>query len=134
MSGARPRGPQAGSPLGVGRSGKANSARRQSKSAAATGATKSELPALEGGPNSRVKVVKKPREPQTIEAEIADLEKQAAELSNEMTTPEVARDITKLVAANEAYEKAQARLAELYDEWERAEAATSPVKKKTSRR
>jgi len=51
-----------------------------------------------------------------------------------MSKPEVARDITKLVAANEAYEKAQARLAELYEEWERAEAATSPVKKKTSRR
>jgi protein subunit release factor A len=82
----------------------------------------------------RVKVVKKPRDAQSVEAEIAELEKQAAEVSNQMSTPEVARDITKLVAANEAYEKAQARLAELYDEWERAEAATSPAKKKTSRR
>jgi hypothetical protein len=34
------------------------------------------------------------------------------------------RDITKLVAANEAYEQAQARLAELYDEWERSDTAS----------
>jgi ATP-binding cassette subfamily F protein 3 len=95
---------------------------------------KSEPPAVAGGPNSRVKVVKKPRASETVEAEIAELEKQAAELSNEMSTPEIARNITKLVAANEAYEQAQARLAELYDEWERAEAATSSVPKKTSRR
>ena len=96
--------------------------------------TKSEPPALAGGPNSRVKVVKKPRDPQSVEAEITELETQAAELSNEMSTPEVARDITKLVAANDAYERAQARLSELYDEWERAEATISSLQKKTSRR
>ena len=98
---------------------------------------KSVPPAVAGGSSvgsKSVKVVKKPRDAQTVEAEIAKLEKQAVEVSNEMSKPEVARDITKLVAANEAYEKAQARLAELYDEWERAEAATSSVKKKTSRR
>ncbi|MGQ0763795.1 MAG: ABC-F family ATP-binding cassette domain-containing protein [Acidobacteriota bacterium] len=98
---------------------------------------KSVPPAVAGGSNvesKRIKVVKKPRDAETVEAEIAELEKQAAELSNEMSTPEVARDITKLVAANEAYERAQARLAELYDEWERAEPVTNSVKKKTSRR
>ena len=115
-------------------SARAASAKRQSKSAVATGPSQSAPAAVAGGSNSRVKVVKKPRDAQTVEAEIAELEKQAAELSNQMSTPEVARDITKLVAANEAYEKAQARLAELYDEWERAEATTSTVKKKTSRR
>jgi ATP-binding cassette, subfamily F, member 3 len=117
--------------------GRATTGKRQSKSAAAIRAMKSVPPAVAGGSNvesKRVKVVKKPRDAQSIEAEIAELEKQAAEVSNEMSTPEVARDITKLVAANEAYEKAQVRLAELYDEWERAEAATSSVKKKTSRR
>ena len=118
-------------------SGRATTAKHQSKSAVASRTMKSVPPAVAGGSSvgsKSVKVVKKPRDAQSIEAEIAALEKQVAEVSNEMSKPEVARDITKLVAANEAYEKAQARLAELYDEWERAEAATSPVKKKTSRR
>ncbi len=118
-------------------SGMATSQKSHARTAERQRGAKSVSPAVAGGLNvdsKRVKVVKKPRDPQTVEAEIAELEKQAAEVSNEMSKPEVARDITKLVAANEAYEKAQARLAELYDEWERAEAATSPVKKKTSRR
>ena len=113
-------------------SGRATSAKRDAKGTSREQAKS--VPSPSGDGSKRVKVVKKPRDAQTVEAEIAELEKQAAEVSNEMSTPEVARDITKLVAANEAYEKAQARLAELYDEWERAEAATSPVKKKTSRR
>jgi ATP-binding cassette subfamily F protein 3 len=69
----------------------------------------------------RVKIIKKPREPQTIEAEIAQLEKRIAELSAEMSKPEVARDITELVRVNDDYQQADARLAELIDEWERAE-------------
>ncbi|MGZ5482858.1 MAG: ABC-F family ATP-binding cassette domain-containing protein [Pyrinomonadaceae bacterium] len=118
-------------------SGRATPAKHQSKSTVAARAMKSVPPAVAGGSSvgsKNVKVVKKPRDAQSIEAEIAELEKQVADVSNEMSKPEVARDITKLVAANEAYEKAQARLAELYDEWERAEAATSPAKKKTSHR
>jgi ATP-binding cassette subfamily F protein 3 len=69
----------------------------------------------------RVKIIKKPREPQTIEAEIAEVEKRIAELSAEMSKPEVARDITELVRVNDDYQQADARLAELIDEWERAE-------------
>ena len=43
-----------------------------------------------------------------------------------MAKPAVARDITKLVALNDEYEQAKARLAKLYEEWERADiAATS---------
>jgi protein subunit release factor A len=76
-----------------------------------------------------VKIIKKPREPQTIEAEIAELEKRIAELSAEMSKPEVARDITKLVQVNDDYQQADARLAELIDEWERAESTS-----KSSRR
>jgi ATP-binding cassette subfamily F protein 3 len=72
----------------------------------------------------RVKIIKKPREPQTIEAEIAELEKRIAELSAEMSKPEVARDITKLVQVNDDYQQADARLAELIDEWERAESTS----------
>jgi ATP-binding cassette subfamily F protein 3 len=89
----------------------------------------SELPAVAGGPNSRVKIVKKPRSADVIETEISDLEKRIAELSEEMSTPEVARDITKLVAVNDEYKQAEARLAELYDEWERAESMTTSAKR-----
>jgi len=49
------------------------------------------------------------------------LETRIAKLSEEMTLPEVARDITRLVKVNDEYQKAEARLAELMDEWERAE-------------
>jgi ATP-binding cassette subfamily F protein 3 len=74
-----------------------------------------------GSGASRVKIIKRPREPETIEAEIAELEKRIAELSTEMAKPEVARDITNLVRVNDAYQQAEARLAELIAEWERAE-------------
>jgi len=42
-----------------------------------------------------------------------------------MAKPEVARDITRLVRVNDEYQQADARLAELIDEWERAEATSS---------
>jgi hypothetical protein len=68
----------------------------------------------------RIKIIKKPRDPEVIEAEIAGLEKLMADLSAEMAAPEVARDITKLVKANDRYKQAEAQLGELYSEWERA--------------
>ena len=77
-----------------------------------------------GGPaaeSTRVKIVKKPRSAEIVEAEISDLEARLATLSEEMIRPEVARDITRLVKVNDDYQKAEARLAELMDEWERAE-------------
>jgi len=84
--------------------------------------------------SSRVKVVKKAREPEAIEAEITEVEKRIAELSNEMTKPEIARDITKLVAVNEEYQRSEAQLAILMDEWERAETTAASGKKKVARR
>jgi ATP-binding cassette subfamily F protein 3 len=75
--------------------------------------------------SKRVKVIKKPRDQETIEAEITELEKQIAELSEALTKPEVARDITRLVTANDDYQKAESRLAELMDEWERSETGAS---------
>lgn len=72
---------------------------------------------------SKVKIVKKPRDPGIIETEITELERRIAELSNDMTKQEIARDITRLVAVNDEYERSETRLAELYDEWERAETA-----------
>jgi ATP-binding cassette, subfamily F, member 3 len=83
---------------------------------------------------SRIKVLKKPRDPQAIEAEITELEKRIAELSNDMIKPEIARDITKLVAVNDEYQRAEAQLAILMEEWERAETAAVPGKKKVARR
>ena len=68
----------------------------------------------------RVKVVKKARSPEIIEAEIAELEQRLASLSEEMAKPEVARDITQLVKVNDDYEASDARLKELLEEWERA--------------
>jgi len=84
--------------------------------------------------SSRVKIVKKAREPEAIEAEITEVEKRIAELSNEMTKPEIARDITKLVAVNEEYQRSEAQLAILMDEWERAETSAASGKKKVARR
>ena len=41
----------------------------------------------------------------------------------------VARDITKLVAVNDEYQESERRLAELIDEWERAETGASSAKR-----
>jgi ATP-binding cassette subfamily F protein 3 len=71
--------------------------------------------------SKRVKVIKKPRDSDTIEQEISESERKLVELSEQLSQPEVARDITKLVAVNDTYKETEARLAELYDEWERAE-------------
>jgi ATP-binding cassette subfamily F protein 3 len=82
-----------------------------------------------GDGSTRVRIVKKPRDLSLIEADVAKLEKRLAELTEEMARPEVARDITKLVKANEDYEQAQNRLAELLDEWERAETTAASSKR-----
>jgi len=73
-----------------------------------------------GAGSVRIKIVKKPREVEIVESEIAELEKRLAELSMEMARPEIARDITRLVKVNDDYQQTEARLAELLDEWERA--------------
>jgi ATP-binding cassette subfamily F protein 3 len=79
--------------------------------------------------SSRVKIIKKPRDPGTIETEISAVEKRLSDLSVEMTRPEVARDISKLVKLNDEYQQGEARLAELLDEWERAETTASSSKR-----
>ncbi|HEV8589897.1 MAG TPA: ABC-F family ATP-binding cassette domain-containing protein [Pyrinomonadaceae bacterium] len=109
-------------------SGRATS-RKRSSGRASNGARKS-VPSASADGSKRVKVIKKPRDPEIIESEIADLEKRLTDLSNEMSKPEVAREITKLVAVNDEYERVKVRLAELYDEWERAETATTSSAKK----
>jgi ATP-binding cassette, subfamily F, member 3 len=78
--------------------------------------------------SNRIKVIKKAREAEVIEAEIAEAEKRLADLSADMSRPEVARDISRLVQVNDEYQKTESRLAELFDEWERAESTTSGQK------
>jgi ATP-binding cassette subfamily F protein 3 len=90
----------------------------------------SKKPSTSAEESKRVKVVKKARGTDIIEADITAGEKRLAELSEDMSKPEIARDITKLVSVNEEYESTQARLAELYDEWERAERAVATTKRK----
>ena len=65
-------------------------------------------------------MIKKARSPEIIEAEIAEAELRLSSLSEEMSKPEVARDISQLVKVNDDYQEAESRLAELLEEWERA--------------
>jgi len=45
------------------------------------------------------------------------------EISAQMSLPEVARDASRLVKLDEEYKQTEARLAGLYEEWERAESS-----------
>ena len=108
-------------------SGRAPFSKRPVSRAGSKRAKKS-APAASADAFKRIKVIKKPRDSEIIEAEIAELEKQITNLSAEMAKPEVARDITKLVAVNDEYEQIKARLAELYEEWERADIAATSSK------
>jgi ATP-binding cassette subfamily F protein 3 len=108
--------------------GKGSSRQRSASSPSAEARAKSASASADG--TKRLKVIKKPREPHIIEAEIAEWEKQLGALADHMSKPEVARDITKLVAVNDDYERTQQRLAELYDEWERSERAVTTSKRK----
>ncbi|PYS28265.1 MAG: hypothetical protein DMF75_19075, partial [Acidobacteria bacterium] len=98
----------------------ARATRRGKNKAARFGST-------DGSP--RVKIIKKARQPETVEAEISELESHLSQLSAKMARPEVARDITKLVQVNDEYQQTETRLAELYDEWERAESTPSSAKR-----
>jgi ATP-binding cassette subfamily F protein 3 len=69
----------------------------------------------------RVKVIKRARSSEVIEAEVAGVEARLAKLSEEMSKPEVARDITRLVQVNDEYQAAEKQLSALMEEWERAE-------------
>jgi ATP-binding cassette subfamily F protein 3 len=62
------------------------------------------------------------RDPQAIEDEIAAAEGRLSSLGEEMSSPENARDPGRLARLNEDYKKAEERLRELYEEWERVAA------------
>jgi ATP-binding cassette subfamily F protein 3 len=78
-----------------------------------------------------VRVVKKSKTPARtsaqIETEIADAEKRLASLSDELSSPQVARDVARASRLNEDYRATDERLRALYAEWERvaAEAANA---------
>jgi ATP-binding cassette subfamily F protein 3 len=72
---------------------------------------------------SGVKVIKKKkvetRTPELVESEIAIAEKRLNEISEQMGTPEVARDPDKLIALNNEYQQTENSLRNLYEEWDR---------------
>ncbi|HKC65184.1 MAG TPA: ABC-F family ATP-binding cassette domain-containing protein, partial [Pyrinomonadaceae bacterium] len=70
---------------------------------------------------------KKPpaRDSQSIEAEIGEMERRLAELSEQLGQPETARNPQRLKSLNEDYKSTDARLRELYEEWEQAASETT---------
>jgi ATP-binding cassette subfamily F protein 3 len=73
-----------------------------------------------------VKVVKKKkadtRTPEQVESDIAQAESRLNTISQQMGTPEVARDAGRLISLNEEYQQTEASLKSLYDEWDRLSA------------
>ena len=70
-----------------------------------------------------VKVIKKKktdaRTPELVESDIARAEQRLNEISQQMGTPEVARDPDKLIALNDEYQRTETSLRDLYEEWDR---------------
>jgi ATP-binding cassette, subfamily F, member 3 len=69
-----------------------------------------------------VKVVKKKKEtrtPELLEGEIARAESRLGEISEQMGTPEVARDAERLISLHDEYQQTEALLKNLYEEWDR---------------
>ena len=71
-----------------------------------------------------VKVVKKKkpeplRTPELVETDISRAEARLNEISEQMGTPEVARDADRLIALNEEYQQTELLLRSLYEEWDR---------------
>jgi ATP-binding cassette, subfamily F, member 3 len=69
-----------------------------------------------------VKVVKKKKEtrtPELLEGEIARAESRLGEISEQMGTPEVARDAERLISLHDEYQQTEALLKKLYEEWDR---------------
>jgi ATP-binding cassette subfamily F protein 3 len=86
-----------------------------------------EAPAVKAKPAAPkkpgVKVIKKKkadaRTTDLVENDIAQAEQRLNEISQQMGTPEVARDADRLIALNDEYQQTEAQLKTLYDEWDR---------------
>jgi ATP-binding cassette subfamily F protein 3 len=78
-----------------------------------------------------VKVVKKKRvelrSAEMVEADIAKAEQLLARISEQMGTPEVARDAKKLKTLTNEYQQAEIRLRVLYEEWDRVNEHQEPA-------
>ncbi|MGH9916363.1 MAG: ABC transporter C-terminal domain-containing protein, partial [Pyrinomonadaceae bacterium] len=59
------------------------------------------------------------RNSQTVEAEIAQIEKGLAAISEEMVSPTALRDRVLYKRIHQEYEEKNASLRDLYDEWDR---------------
>ena len=70
-----------------------------------------------------IKVVKKKKEntrtSEAIESDIATVEQRLANISEQMGTPEVAKDPDRMKSLNAEYQQTEARLRGLYEEWDR---------------
>jgi ATP-binding cassette subfamily F protein 3 len=70
-----------------------------------------------------VKIVKKKKDnlrtSEMIESDIASAEQLLASISEQMGTPEVARDVERMKSLNSEYQETEARLRLLYEEWDR---------------
>ena len=65
------------------------------------------------------------RDSQSIEAEISEAEKILAELSEQLSQPQISRDPKRLRLVTEDYSKTDAHLRELYLEWDRVAAEST---------
>ena len=75
-----------------------------------------------------VKVIKKKKETRTaeqVETEIAQAESRLNDISQQMGTPEVARDADRLISLNDQYQQTEAQLKTLYEEWDRVSEETA---------
>ncbi|HEX5834989.1 MAG TPA: ATP-binding cassette domain-containing protein, partial [Pyrinomonadaceae bacterium] len=77
-----------------------------------------------------VKVIKKKKDtrtPELVENEIAQAESRLNEISQQMGTPEVARDADRMIALNGEYQQTEAVLKSLYEEWDRVNEEPAPA-------
>jgi ATP-binding cassette subfamily F protein 3 len=78
-----------------------------------------------------IKVVKKKkpdaRTPELVEIDIARAEQRLNEISQQMGTPEVARDPKRFIALNDEYHQTEALLRTLYEEWDRVTQEPAPA-------
>jgi ATP-binding cassette subfamily F protein 3 len=78
-----------------------------------------------------IKVVKK-KKPETrttelVESDISRAEQRLNEISQQMGTPEVARDPSRLITLNDEYQQTEALLRTLYEEWDRVTQEPAPA-------
>jgi ATP-binding cassette, subfamily F, member 3 len=78
-----------------------------------------------------VKLVKKKkpetRTPDRVETDISRAEQRLNEISEQMGTPEVARDADRLIALNDEYQQTETLLRALYEEWDRVSREPAPA-------